>query len=86
MTTRRAPFFQREGERGGEDWYALARDAATGRLFVQHDWSHRRGAAFAGGRHEIELEAFLAQDGPAQDALRGRTDALMTEIEAIEAR
>ena len=38
------------------------------------------------GSDEIELEAFLAQDGPAQDALRGRIDALMTEIEAIETR
>lgn len=55
---------------GDEDWYYLARDTETGRVFVYHEWSHRKGQAHEGGSEDIDLDAFLHRPGIAQDHLR----------------
>jgi hypothetical protein len=53
-----------------EDWYWLARDTFNGRVFVYHEWSHRKGYSHEGGNEDIELDAFLSHAGAAQDRLR----------------
>ena len=54
---------------GDEDWYYLARDTDTGRVFVFHEWSHRKGQAYEGGNEDIELATYLQQPGTAQQRL-----------------
>jgi hypothetical protein len=70
MAILRRPFFSSELGMGDEDWYYLARDTETGRVFVYHEWSHKRGAGHEGGNEDIELDAFLQHQGIAQDQLR----------------
>ena len=55
---------------GIENWYYLARDTETGRIFVYHEWSRRRGETYEGGSEDIELDSFLHHAGTAQDHLR----------------
>jgi hypothetical protein len=55
---------------GIENWYYLARDTETGRIFVYHEWSRRRGDTYEGGSEDIELDSFLHLAGTAQDHLR----------------
>ena len=55
---------------GIENWYYLARDTETGRIFVYHEWSRRRGETYEGGSEDIELDFFLHHAGTAQDHLR----------------
>jgi hypothetical protein len=64
---------------GDEDWYYLARDTEIGRVFVYHEWSHRRGQSHAGGNEDIELDAFLRHQGMAQDHLRALIGSLAVE-------
>jgi hypothetical protein len=55
---------------GIENWYYLARDTETGRIFVYHEWSRRRGETYEGGSEDIELDSFLHHAGTPQDHLR----------------
>jgi hypothetical protein len=48
-----------------EDWWVLAFDGRTGRLFVRHEWQ----ATGHGGMDEFEIAEFLEQKGAAQTAL-----------------
>ena len=59
-------FHRHERGRGDEDFYYLARDAESGRVFVYHEWSHRRGDGYEPGNAHIELGAFLNGQGTAQ--------------------
>ena len=52
-----------------EDIYALARDTARGRLFVEHRWVRRFGQGREAGVDEIEVRDFLPGEGPAQTKL-----------------
>jgi len=76
MTILRRPFSSADLGMGDEDWYYLARDTDTGRVFVYHEWSHRRGAAHEGGNEDIDLDTFLRHQGTAQDHLRALIGSL----------
>jgi hypothetical protein len=76
MTILRRPFSSSDLGMGDEDWYYLARDTETDRVFVYHEWSHRRGASHEGGNEDIELDAFLQHPGFAQDQLRALIGSL----------
>jgi hypothetical protein len=76
MAIQRRPFSSSDLGMGDEDWHYLARDTETGRVFVYHEWSHRRGAAHEGGNEDIELDAFLQHQGFAQDQLRALIGSL----------
>jgi hypothetical protein len=62
-----------------EDRYFLARDTETGRVFIVHKWSHRRGQTTASGTTEVELGASLAMGGMAQDRSRTLIGTLVVE-------
>jgi hypothetical protein len=64
---------------GDEDRYLLARDTENRRVFIVHQWSHRRGQATASGTTEVELGTFLAVGGMAQDRLRTLIGTLIVE-------
>ncbi len=70
MAIRKLPFSTADLGMGDEDWYYLARDTETGRVFVYHEWSHRKGQTREGGNEDIELDAFLQRPGIAQEHLR----------------
>jgi hypothetical protein len=76
MTILRRPFSSCDLGMGDENWYYLARDTDTGRVFVYHEWSHRRGDSHAGGNEDIEFDAFLHHQGMAQDHLRALIGSL----------
>jgi hypothetical protein len=48
-------------------------------IFILHEWLHRRGQAVAYGKVEIELDAFFAMHGAAQDKLHQLIDTLVEE-------
>ena len=75
---RREFYYQGRGA-GDEDRYSLARDRGTGRVFVFHEWSRRRGQAVAEGTAEIELGAFFTRGGEASDKLRDLIGTLVQE-------
>jgi hypothetical protein len=79
MPTTSKEFSHYEHGMGDEDWHSLARDSETGRVFIIHKWSHRHGQTLASGIIEIDLGAFLAMDGIAQDRLRHMIGTLVTE-------
>jgi hypothetical protein len=64
---------------GDENWYYLARDTETGRIFVYHEWTHRKGETYEGGCEDIELDSFLHHTGTAQDQLRQLIGSLAVE-------
>ncbi len=70
MAILKRPFSSADLGMGDEDWYYLARDTETGRVFVYHEWSHRKGQTHEGGNEDIELAAFLDRPGIAQEHLR----------------
>jgi hypothetical protein len=63
-------FYSHEVGMGNEDWLYLARDTDSGRVFVYHDWSHRKGRTYASGNEDIELDVFLSSSGTAQIRLK----------------
>ncbi len=69
MAILKRPFSSADLGMGDEDWYYLARDTETGRVFVYHEWSHRKGVSFEGGNEDIELGEFLHRPGIAQEHL-----------------
>lgn len=79
MAIQKQQFHQRDVGMGDEDWYYLARDTESGRIFVYHEWSHREGERFSGGNEDVELDAFLGQTGTAQSKLRQLIGTLVTE-------
>jgi hypothetical protein len=70
MAIMRRQFSSSDLGMGIENWYYLARDTETGRIFVYHEWSRRRGETYEGGSEDIELDSFLHHAGTAQDHLR----------------
>jgi hypothetical protein len=64
---------------GDTDRYSLARDRDSGRVIVFHEWSRRRGTSPASGSNELDLGAFLAGSGIAQDKLRALIGTLVEE-------
>jgi hypothetical protein len=73
------PFSTHEHGMGDQDRYSLVRDTQTGHIFILHEWLHRRGQAVAYGKVEIELDAFFAMHGAAQDKLHQLIDTLVEE-------
>ena len=69
MAVLKRQFFHHEHGVGDEDWYYLARDTESGRVFVVREWSHRAGNTFEPGSGAIEIPVFLTGDGPAEDSL-----------------
>jgi hypothetical protein len=70
MTILKRQFHSHEIGMSDEDWYYLARDTDSGRIFVYHEWSHRKGQTYEGGNKDMELQDFLAHNGTAQARLR----------------
>ncbi len=61
---------KREKGIGDEDWYYLARNTETGRVFIVHEWSHNAGnLTFEAGEAEMEISAYLEGGGTRQDKL-----------------
>ena len=77
----RREFYRHERGEGDADRFSLARDRGNSRVFVLHEWSRRRGASPASGTDEIDLGAFLAKSGVAQDALQALIGTLVSEGE-----
>ena len=42
-----------------EDWFNLARDTESGRVFIVHEWAHRADL----GERELSIEEFLTLPG-----------------------
>lgn len=72
-------FHTHERAHGDEDFYSVAHDTDTGRVFVQHEKSQRRGYRFETTNEQIELAEFLARGGTAQDKLLALIATLATE-------
>jgi hypothetical protein len=79
MAVLKRQFFSHERGLGDEDFYYLARNAETGKVFVFHEWSHKRGNGFEPGATHIELDAFLVHRGTAQDKLRALIGTLVLD-------
>jgi hypothetical protein len=69
MVVLKREFHRHERGMGDEDWYHLAQDTESGRVFVYHEWSHRAGKGYKSGEKNIELVAFLARQDTARDKL-----------------
>ena len=70
MAILRKQFHSHEVGMGDEDWLYLVRDTDSGRVFIYHEWSRRKGQGHEGGNEEIELDAFLSGSGTAQSRLK----------------
>jgi hypothetical protein len=69
MSIARKQFSSQAVGMGDEDWFYLARDTDTDRVFVYHEWSHRKGQTHEGGNEDIELATFLQRSETHQDRL-----------------
>jgi hypothetical protein len=70
MSVLRRPLYQRN-EGADEDVWRLVFDTDTNRLFVEHEQQRgdMRGFGYATGTDEIELAAFLSEQGHGQQEL-----------------
>lgn len=60
-----------------ETWYYLARDTETGKVFVLHEWSGKKGDQ---GERSLSIEEFLSsQNSSATDKLRRLIGTLVPE-------
>lgn len=79
MAVARKLIYQTAEGVGEEDWYYLAHDEETGRTYVIHEWSRKRGDAYSPGSEDLELPDFLLEKGAAQDRLRALIGNLARE-------
>jgi hypothetical protein len=70
MAILKRSFHSHEVGMGDEDWFYLARDTDSGRVFVYHEWSHRKGQTYDSGNEDIELDVFLPGGGTGQARLK----------------
>lgn len=59
-----------------EDWYSLARDEATGKVFIIHEWAH----GFDVGEAPMEIREFLAGTTSAQSRFYTLIGTLAQEL------
>lgn len=59
MAVLKRGFYYHEKGNHDEDWFYLARDTDSGRVFIIHEWAHRENL----GDRELSLEEFLTSRG-----------------------
>ncbi|MER8950716.1 hypothetical protein [Mesorhizobium sp. M0959] len=70
MPILRRLIYKHEKGMGDEDWYYLARNTETGRVYIVHEWSHHAGKLkFESGDAEMEIVEYLQGGGTRQDRL-----------------
>lgn len=79
MAILKKQFSSHERGLGDEDWFYLSRDTENGRVFVYHEWSHRKGERYESGNTDVEIDAFLRQRGTASERLRALIGTLVKE-------
>jgi hypothetical protein len=79
MALLKRPFHRQRISKSDDNRYLLARDTESGRVFVIHEWASTVSDSLASEFAEIELEAFLAERGSAQEKLREMIGRLVRE-------